>query len=110
MSSKCPHGRRMIDPCPRKVYTGLANACQACIDAHCTDGPVIVTATGGNAELEKGVCREIERWVDKHLEREEWFGCPIVVDPILLDDVVELRGPDGLLLARATGIGAGVPC
>lgn len=34
MTTKCPRNRRPIDECPRKVYTGLANACQPCIDQH----------------------------------------------------------------------------
>jgi len=29
---KCPINRRAIDPCPRKVATGVANECQDCID------------------------------------------------------------------------------
>ena len=31
---KCPFGKRTIDPCPLKVYTGLANLCQDCIDRY----------------------------------------------------------------------------
>jgi len=29
---KCPLGRRVLDPCPRKVTTGLRNEFQDCID------------------------------------------------------------------------------
>jgi hypothetical protein len=29
---RCPLYRRVIDPCPRKVATGLRNECQDCID------------------------------------------------------------------------------
>jgi hypothetical protein len=28
----CPYGKRPIDECDRKVYTGQVNPCQACID------------------------------------------------------------------------------
>jgi hypothetical protein len=28
----CPYGKRPIDECERKVYTGEANPCQACVD------------------------------------------------------------------------------
>lgn len=31
---KCPYERCVIDPCERKLSTGRANECQACIDAH----------------------------------------------------------------------------
>jgi len=70
-------GKSKRDYCNRKVYTGLANSCQACIDAH--------------------------------RAAEKLLGVPIVVCPSLADDVVELRGPDGRPLARATGMGDGGP-
>jgi hypothetical protein len=31
---KCPYGKRVIDPCDRKIFSSETNACQSCIDKY----------------------------------------------------------------------------
>ena len=53
---KCPIGRRVIDPCPRKVATGMCNECQACIDDWHERADILEYGQGTGGTPERTTC------------------------------------------------------
>jgi hypothetical protein len=61
VTTKCPIGRRLIDPCPGKVFTGEHNACLPCIEGWRERTAILEYGQGTGGSSERPTCANREQ-------------------------------------------------